>query len=109
MWSFEASRRKGGCHNCSVVKSYLGLLCKAYLTLRNKFDLQFYPNINPSPSTDGDYVINMSPEEYKVFQDNQKKPQAAPEEPADDSSVSVTQDPSKCGTLFRAHFLGCAI
>ena len=44
----------------------------------------------------GEYVINMTPEEYKIFQENQKKQPAAPEAAApDDSSISVTQDPSK--------------
>ena len=37
----------------------------------------------------------MTPEEYKVFQDNQKKPKSEPEPETPDDSVSVTQDPSK--------------
>lgn len=65
---------------------------------------QYYTSLYPVPTLlmmssclDGDYLINMSPDEYKVFQDNQSAaplqaaPEAAPEAPSDDS-ISVTQD-----------------
>ena len=49
----------------------------------------------PKPNPDGTYTITLTPADFEIFQDNQKKqPVAVPAEKPSDDSVSVTQDPS---------------
>merc|ERR1719204_2730893 len=50
--------------------------------------------IQAAVQPNGDYVINLNPEEYKIFQENQKKAKSAPQAAVPEDSISVTQDPS---------------
>ena len=45
----------------------------------------------PKPNPDGTYTIILTPAEFKIFEENQKKQPVV--EPSDDS-VTATQDPS---------------
>lgn len=61
------------------------------------------PTPSPSANPDGSFTVKLTPAEFQTFQDNQKNQPAAAAPapagaPADDSSISVTQDPS---TLMR--------
>merc|ERR1719204_2894498 len=50
--------------------------------------------IQAAVQPNGDYVINLNPEEYKIFQENQKKVKSAPQAAVPEDSISVTQDSS---------------
>merc|ERR1719204_2849409 len=50
--------------------------------------------IQAAVQPNGDYVINLNPEEYKIFQENQKKAKSAPQAAVPEDSISVTQDSS---------------
>ena len=82
------------------------------IIIQNKGFDGIKPTPNPKPNADGTYTVKLSPKQWQIFQDNQKKaPVPVPAEPenngqvpadkpadkpADDPSdeISVTKDPS---------------
>ena len=56
------------------------------------------PTPNPKPNADGSRTVKLTPAQWKIFQDNQKKPPvpapAAAAAPAAGDNISVAQDAS---------------
>ena len=62
------------------------------ILIQNKRFEGIRPTPNPKPNPDGNYTVTLTTTQFKVFEENQKKP-AIPVEQTD-VSVTVTQESS---------------